>query len=369
MRSSTAVVLTFLLCRVSCSQVCAEVAQPAGPPAARVEAAGKFLLDTGHGGAHGLSGLAWAGALGESTNIHTYYAVSDARPEVFRLHVRLDERTGAVKEARVVERIPLDRGADCEDLAWDSRDGTLWVADEEGPSVRQFTLSGSSAGRRGSMARELEIPGIFRTRRANLGFEAVALDGERGLLWTANEEALPADGEPSGVEAGSTVRLLQFGPELRPAAQYACVTEPVGRRPPHGHSRERSGLVALSVLPDGSLLALERALDVQRVLIADVPVFTSRIFLLDTTDATDVSAMQEGLRDAKFHPVRKTLLWEKSFGLDGPNNFEGMALGPRLSDGSWSLLLISDDEKGMLEQSLFALRVYLQQDAAGKEPQ
>jgi hypothetical protein len=46
-----------------------------------------------------------------------------------------------------------------------------------------------------------------------------------------------------------------------------------------------------------------------------------------------------------------------------------MALGPRLSDGSWSLLLISDDEKGMLEQSLFALRVYLQQDAAGKEPQ
>lgn len=332
-----------------------------------MEAAGKFLLDSGALEAHELSGLTWGGPSSEGDGLETFYAVSDTRPAVFRLNVRLDERTGAVKEARVVERIELDHGADCEDIVWDNRDGTLWIADETGPTIRQFQLVEGSPSRRGKMVRELEIPPIFRTRRPNLGFEALAWDPDSRNFWTANEEALPADGEPSMVDSGSLVRLLQFGPDLQPAAQYAYPTEPVGARPPKGHSRERSGLVALACLPAGRLLALERALDVQRLLIADVPVFTSRLFLLDLKEASDVSEMTDGLKGRAFTAVRKTLLWQKRFGLEAPNNFEGMALGPRLADGSWSLVLISDDEKGMLEQSLLALRIYVEREPPAEE--
>ncbi len=317
------------------------------------------MLDSGAIGAQELSGLTWGGPSSEGEGLHTFYAVSDTRPAVFRLTLRLDELTGAVKEAHVVERIELDHGADCEDIAFDARDGTFWIADETGPSVRQFRLTRNGPSRRGEMIRELEIPPIFRTRRPNLGFEAIAVDPVTGDLWTANEEALPPDGAASGPDSGSTVRLLRFDAEQRPAAQFAYVTETVGTRPPKSHPRERSGLVALGILPGSRLLALERALDVQRLLIADVPVFTSRIFLVEAMDATDVSSLRDGLKGREFTPVRKTLLWHKRFGLEGPNNFEGMAVGPRLADGSLSLLLISDDEKGMLEQSLFALRVYL----------
>ncbi len=360
-------ILTFLLAVSPATLASGQEGAHRHAPAVRVEAAGRLLLEAGAAQARELSGLAWAGPDPAASGGHIYYAVSDSRPAVFRLLVHLDGRTGAVREARVLERIELDRGADCEDLVLDPRDGTLCVADETEPSVRQFRLITEAGRTRGKMVRELEAPPVFRSRRPNLGFEALAMDPEDHSLWTANEEALPGDGEPSGPETGTVVRLLRFGPDGRPREQFGYLTEPAGTRPPRGHPRERSGLVALSVLPGGRLLALERALDVQRLLIADAPVFRSRLFLVDTLGATDLSALDGGLKGREYTPARKTLLWEKTFGLEAPNNFEGMALGPRLEDGSVSLLLVSDDENGVLEQSLLGLRVYTEEATPSRD--
>ena len=74
---------------------------------------------------------------------------------------------------------------------------------------------------------------------------------------------------------------------------------------------------------------------------------TGGLFLvLDLTGATDVSTWAS-LTDGGFTPVGKTLLWQGVFGF---SNFEAMTLGPQLTNGSQSLLLISDDGAGELAQ-------------------
>jgi len=109
---------------------------------------------------------------------------------------------------------------------------------------------------------------------------------------------------------------------------------------------ERSGVADVLVLPNGKLLVLERELGQVGML----PQFRSRIYEVDFTGATDVSALA-GLQGQVYTPVGKALLWESYFLLD---NFEGMTLGPELSSGDHSLLLISDNGSG-LNQSLHAL--------------
>ena len=62
--------------------------------------------------------------------------------------------------------------------------------------------------------------------------------------------------------------------------------------------------------------------------------------------ATDIAGVAS-LTDGGFTPVTKSLLWQGYFAFV---NFEGMTLGPQQSDGSYSLLLVSDDGSGLLGQ-------------------
>ena len=112
---------------------------------------------------------------------------------------------------------------------------------------------------------------------------------------------------------------------------------------------ERSGLVDLLALPDGQLLTLERELG------GFIPLYRTRIYLVDLNAATDVSAVPS-LEASGFMPVAKTLLWQGFF---TSTNYEGITLGPVLHDGSSSLILVSDDGQGQLGQlqTLFSLKL------------
>ena len=113
---------------------------------------------------------------------------------------------------------------------------------------------------------------------------------------------------------------------------------------------ERSGVVDLVALPDGQVLALERELG------GFLPHFRNRIYLVDFTGATDVTEAPS-LIDGGFTPVTKTLLWQGVFALA---NFEGISLGPQLNDGSYTLLLVSDNGQGQMgqRQSLLSLTLW-----------
>lgn len=301
-----------------------------------------------------------------------FVAVGDEHATLYFLDIAIDPDTGRVRSvsfSRAVtlvddtgQPLPEPRmGSDREDVAYDPDNGTVWIADEwdaGDPSRPSLVEVDPQTGRtlsRVSMPADGPLS-VYRHTRRNYGFEALARRARDGALWTANEEALTIDGALATTAAGSVVRLQELDDRGRPVRQAAYVTDPEGRAietPRQAVGEDRSGVSALIALDDGRLLLLERAL------VGDpsgMGSFRNRIYLADATDATDVSAppFRSGLAmRSDWIPATKTLLWEGRFGLP-VSNFEGMALGPRLADGSRSLLLVADNGGGTW-QSIYAL--------------
>ena len=76
---------------------------------------------------------------------------------------------------------------------------------------------------------------------------------------------------------------------------------------------------------------------------------TIRIFQMSIDGATDISTMDSLRGQGNIRAARKTLLLDFSTirglspELAALDNFEGMAFGPPLSDGSRTLIVVSDD--------------------------
>jgi hypothetical protein len=92
-------------------------------------------------------------------------------------------------------------------------------------------------------------------------------------------------------------------------------------------------------MPDGTLLTLERSV------VVATPIFLNRIYETSFAGATDVSvgALANGLTGQSYTPVGKQLLWSGAADNSAGQNLEGLALGPRLANGSWILLGVVDD--------------------------
>ena len=120
--------------------------------------------------------------------------------------------------------------------------------------------------------------------------------------------------------------------------QFAYEVEPVhaGQSTgPHG-----SGLVELIVLPDSTLLALERSWATGSIYQCE-----SRIYQISFAGATDISLppFDAGLSGEGFVPVTKKLLWRGQAGSAAGQNLEGLALGPQLVSGDWLLVGVVDN--------------------------
>ena len=308
------------------------VAPVTAEPAVTITRSGQspLLLRSGSTGATELSGITYAGG----TN---YYAVGDdGAPTIWHVYTSLDSRSGRVRSTLVTGGISApELGSDSEGIALGPSGNRVWVSDEVASTINEFSLA--TGQKTGSVA----VPNIYRPANVqnNMGLESLTYGADR--LWTANEEALRSDGALSTTAAGSWVRIQEFdGPDLAARRQYAYRTDPISRLSPFV-SVERSGLVDLLALSNGQVLALERELG------GYLPRFRTRIYLIDFTGASDVAELSSLASGSGFTPVGKTLLWQ---GDTGFSNFEGITLGPRLSDGSYALLLVSDDGIGAMAQ-------------------
>lgn len=271
-------------------------------------------------GVHELSGITFLGG-------NQFLMVTDSGGLLVRATMGIDLATGAFSATPMLDStIVLNPagGADLEAIAFDVRDGSILVTNEADHSITRYnpddaTLLGSVA-----------VPAIYQQAVGNRSLESLSIDPAGHTLWTANEEALSVDGPQSTDTEGTVVRLQQFDAQGQPAGQYAYLTRP---HRASGASQARNGVADVIALPNGGLIVMERDLG------GGIPTFQNHFYLVDTTDATDISDL-EALDGAEYTTVQRTHLFTLNAGF---SNFEGVALGPRLDNGDYALVMVSDD--------------------------
>lgn len=278
---------------------------------------------------------------------------------------RLTDETGAPFPANVL---------DPEGIAptpW----GTLFVsteADARSEPVHQPKIL--EIGLDGRWRRRFDVPEKFlvegsppaRGVRHNLGFEALAATRDGETLFAGVEDTLLQDGPPAGFENPGFCRILELSvssdeKSLVPSAEYVYPLGPFAAEEGFEEPEIFAGLVELVTLPDGRLLALERVFVRDRA-DRERSLNRVRIYAVDLSFATDVSAIETLTEDASWSPVRKELLIDLddivdrlSPGYRVLDNFEAMGLGPELPGGGRSLLVVSDDNFQETQRTAFLL--------------
>lgn len=245
--------------------------------------------------------------------------------------------------------------------------GTVYISSEGVPSsgiapfIREFDL------KTGKQQQSLRIPEYYfpnddtkeeqspRGIQDNLGFESLTLElgslgaagGDPFRLFTATESALFQDLLPPDSEQPTRIRLMQYliGNITRPTlvAEHVYLLDV----PPKG--AVDNGMTELVTADTGGhFLSLERTYGLLGA--------NAKIYQLATAAATDTSTIGTLKGDvSRINVVKKRLVLDLSTLGIYLDNLEGMAIGPRLPDGSQSLLLVSDDNFSETQLTQFLL--------------
>lgn len=217
-------------------------------------------------------------------------------------------------------------GKDNEDIVFYPSKGTLFISAEGDQSIREYTIDGEPTGR------ALEVPEDLKAIQPNAGFEALAYDATKDYFWAATEKSLKEEGlnkyiirlqRFSGLSADKRY-LYMMTPPMTPEDQAASASAYV------------HGISAMTALEDGSLIVLEREVYVPggSVIEKALGAFTlSNLYIVDP------------LHD-KGGILEKKLLTRVVTSALNLANYEGMCLGPKLSGGRQSLLLVADSQNG-----------------------
>ena len=287
------------------------------------------------------------GAITYSGQGGVFYVLQDHDDDNYaRIHplaLGIDPSTGAILSQTLGTAFTPAGLRDAEGLALDPLSGTLWASSEwTPPSISEFGTNGTATGR------TAPVPAIQRDKlRSNLSLESLTISPDGLTMWTANEQALTCDGESSSgnTNVATVVRLTRFTrataqDNWQAAGEWAYACDPCA-----GTTSAQSGLSGLCSLPDGSLLALERE-------VSTTTCGRCRIYRITTgalAVATDVSSIS-ALTNVTYTAVAKgdcliSFNGPSPNSIFGPYNlivYEGIALGPKLNDGSRAVYLVSD---------------------------
>ena len=293
-------------------------------------------------GAEQISGITYAGG-------DLYYAVDDNDVKLYPLTLAINRSNGSLSSSGITvgTGVTMSSSHDMEGCAFDPASGKVWISQETSALIREFDPA------TGELTRSAPVPAVQKQFAGNYSLEALTISGDGKTMWTANEEALKVDGPLATNTVGSVVRLTKFTraavrDNWTPAGEWAYVTQPIGSVK---DSHTRSGVSGLCALPDGTLLVLERRCYNPEGFFPD---FNIRLYQVNFAGATDVSAIP-ALKDASYTATKKSLLWQYTHGSDMPN-YEGVCLGPRLNDGSCTIVLISDGGN-YAEEGVFVLKL------------
>lgn len=328
--------------------------------AQRVEDLGQTTLSKWNIGAANYSGIT---ALGNGR----YAVVSDKEPAdgFFVFRITQDTITGEVTNVQLEgfrgnPSPTVDKNGysvrDCEGIAYfpagttfstvtASKTGSVFISGEGDQAILEYDLTGRPTGRR------LSIPAIFSLQNIvpNYGFESLTYNATTHRFWTTTESTLPRDGyaaSASHPSAQNLLRLVCFDDNLQPVAQYPYRMD-YGRAEKFGRIYAY-GVSELTALDDGTLLVLEREVNVPKNYYGAEVV--CKLFQVKPSEGWQIDSSTElsHLDPNRFLNKQLLTTFTTSLTLFHQNfaNYEGMCLGARLLDGRRTLLLINDSQGG-----------------------
>jgi len=290
----------------------------------------------------------------------------DTRVQRFTLDV--NATTGAISNFKIVETVVFKSGSsglnglapnpasalglafDPEGVVVNPRTGTLLVSDEYGPSVREFS-------RHGELLRTFTTPanlvprnattgvpnfaddtGNTAGKRTNRGMEGLAIspDGKYafGMLQSAMLDEGGGDGKVNRIvkyDLASGTAVAQYAYEMKRA-------------------KEGQGISALVAINDHEFFVLER--NNRGVGVgATFGTADKEVYRIDLNGATNVTGIDLDAPGAVFTKVSKSAqildldaATLAELGNKSPEKWEGLAVGPKLANGSYLLLAGTDND-------------------------
>lgn len=250
-------------------------------------------------------------------------------------------------------------GGDMEGIVINPGDGTYWMVDEYRPAIYHFLPDGTLFKRyvpegTAALAEEAEgffgeetLPEVYNNRRANRGFEGMALDTDNGILYAFIQTPLSNPDRDAG-DASSIIRMLGIDPaDGTPVAEYVYLLE----KPGIGGNVDKIGDAVYN--PEtGTFYVMERDSGLD-------PTSKKFIFEVDLKGATDILGLDiptltgitleehtpDAMIAAGINPVYKTkVLNLPSLGYLPSDKPEGLALLP-----GGNLAVINDNDFGLEE--------------------
>lgn len=227
--------------------------------------------------------------------------------------------------------------------------GTLFISDEYGPSIGEYTPSGRQIG-------WLPIPARFRVkqpsadpaqelppanssgRQPNRGLECLAISPDGSTVYALLQSPLIQDGalDDMNKRIGINIRLLEIKVATGTTKEYLYQLDDPS-----------NGLNEIEFLAPGRFLVIERDSK------AGSEAAFKKIMEISLAGATDISKINtlptKDLPES-VKPVTKRVfldLLDPQWNLAGPafpEKIEGIAFGPRTQDGSRLLIITSDND-------------------------
>jgi hypothetical protein len=251
----------------------------------------------------------------------------------------------------------LGRAFDPEGIVVNPKNGNLLVSDEYGPSLYEFKSDGQFV--RAFMTPAELIPrnatsgvanfasdsGNTAGKRTNRGFEGLAISADGKFAYAMLQSAMLNEGGGNGVHN----RIVKFDTETGKAvAQYAYAMDTAS---------EGQGISALVALGQDKFLVLERN---NRGVGPGATLASAKkvVYQIDLSGAQDVTNVTLPATGTFAGAVKKGAMVMDlaantlpALGNKSPEKWEGLAIGPRLADGSYVVLAGTDNDYSVTQNA------------------
>lgn len=379
--------LSYVMIAMAVSLICAATAPAvsAAPEFVNGLALDGALLDRSGGTDANTGRVGYFSDLYYDAQRKQWYGLSDRGPgggsldyqtRVQRFRLKVDKKTGVISDFKIRETIiftdefgnpmnglassptnVLGHAFDPEGFVIDPRTRHFYVSDEYGPSLYEFNKNGKRV--RSFVTPANLIPrdaagmpnfasdvGNTKGKRTNRGFEGLAISPDGAHVYAMLQSAMLDEGGSGGL----CNRIVKFSTGTGTAvAQYAYQME--------GSSQGR-GISALFAVNDHEFLVLERnnrGIGVG----AELSPPNKKLFRIDIAGAADVSPVQFSPSACPVGKVTKNPVPFLDLAADTlpelgnkvPEKWEGLAVGPRLKDGSYVLVMGTDNDYSVTQNA------------------